>query len=174
MGWYYWFYSSLMDSSDKKTQTSCPVLASMSNQQINTSERSSDWQRQKQPWLGKKKEQPSRLLSYFISPCHRRSKIVAKESVKCRKMGSNLKLFSAQEHPVLRTPHPPARSPLPPPTSTRQMGRSGWQSAWPTNHPAPARPALPLHYSSACREQQPAAVIRQGQIAGRGHDGSVH
>lgn len=111
MGWYYWFHSSLTDSSENNTQTSCPALHVKSTDQH--IRRSSDWQRQKQPCPVKKKEQPSRLLSYFTSPRCSRSKIVAKQSVKCRKMGSNLKLFSAQERPALHTPHPPAHSPLP-------------------------------------------------------------
>ncbi len=115
---------------------------------------------------GKKKSSRQGSCHMSHRPAVATPKTVAMESIKRCKMGSNLKLFSAPEQ---RTPHSPARSPLPPPASTRQMGRSGWQSAWPTNHPAPARPALLLHYSSACREQQHATVIRQGQIAHHGH-----
>lgn len=147
MGWYYWFHSSLMDSSEKNTQTSCPALhVKSTDQHIRVFVRLT---KTKTALPGEEKEQPSRLLSYFTLPSRRRSKIVAKQSVKCRKMGSNLKLFSAQERPALHTPHPPAHSPLP------QQDKWAW-----ADDRAPG-PQITLRWPVQCSPQPARSITHQ-------------
>lgn len=73
------------------------------------------------------------------------------KSVKCRKMGSNLKLFSAQERP--------ARAPLTPRPTLLSLNKTNGPERMTESlvHKSPCAgpssvppPAGPLHYSSAC------------------------